>query len=424
MLSSLLKINRKFNLCLSVLSLAVFSNTAKATDFETVYQSAMKNSTELTKIRANADEARANMKASNSNFMPRAGVESRYETFDSDFEKRQGGTANAFVEWNLFNGFKDVQNRKSLSADSQAAKLEQERFEMNFRWLVMAKYSKAQAMQEKVEAYKKVIQANLRNLEAVKLRRSSGRLSEADYLEFELFDSKLKQDLIELETEASASLAELEAFSGTGSLKNLTTQLKPQPIDTAALNMPQQVASTKSSLYASQLKVESAQAKKSLATGGFLPEVSLRATHGSIGLRETEVAPETAFGVTARWELFSGLETLNERRVAAAQLAKAKADFANAKIYSLSRAEQLKQKLESILTRFDFEEKNQKNVERFLKTVQEEYRRGVKNSADLKSALELALETNMNRAMLRSDYFEARTELQELLGQELKEKNK
>lgn len=401
--------------------LAMLVEPAYAVDFETVYQSALKSSAELTKVRTQSDEANANFGASNSNFMPRAGVESRYETFDSDFERVKGGTANAFVEWNVFNGFRDMQNRRSLGAEAKAVRFDKDRFEMNFKWMTMAKYSKAQVLQEHVEAYKRVIQSNQRNLQAVKTRRSSGRLSDADFFEFELFDSKLKQNLIELETEASAAMAELEAFSGVSPIGELTTQLKPKSLALDDLNFREMLGTQASKLHTSQLKLESAEARRALTTGGFLPEVNMKATYGSMGLRDTDVAPETAFAISARWELFSGLETVNSRRVATAQLARAQAEYESDRIQSLSRAEQLRKQLRSIFARLEFEEKNQKNVERFLKTVEQEYRLGVKNSADLKSALELVLDTDLNRASLRSDYFSARAELQEILGIELKE---
>lgn len=420
MLSLLLKAIRPFNIYGALLSLIAFADPAFASDFETIYASALKNSSDLTKTRATADEASALFNASNSNFMPRAGVESRYETFNSEFESIKGGTANAFVEWNLFNGFRDIQNRKSLMAEAKAAELAKERMEFNFKWIAMAKYTKAQVMQENVEIYKKVIDSNWKNLETVKLRRSSGRISDADLIEFELFDSKLRQDLISLEIESSAAKAELEAFSGYGPIQQLTTNLEPMKLDLDSIDLKSLLGSEKSKLQQDRLQVEAAQARKSLTTGGFLPEVSLKATHGSLGLRETTVSPETAFGITARWELFSGLETVNSRRVSSAQLAKAEAELESSQIQSLSRAEQLRNQLKGILARLDFENKNQKQIERFLKTVQDEYRRGVKNSNDLKSALELALETQINRALLRSDYFLARAELQEILGTELK----
>ena len=403
------------------LSIFLFAAPAISTDFDTVYQSALKNSTELVKINASSDEANARLKASNSNFLPKAGVESRYEEFDSDSVKDNGSSANAFVEWNLFNGFKDMQNRKSLKADAKVADLEKQRTEFNFKWITMAKYTKAQVMQESVEVYKKVIDSNLKTMDSIRLRKSSGKISDADYIEFELFDSKLKQNLITLETNATATLAVLENFSGVSNVSRLTTQLQPKPLNLDSLNLKELLDSDKSKLHDSRLKVESAEARKKSATGDFLPEVNLKATHGSLGIRETPDSPESAIGINARWELFSGFESTNNRRVASAQLAKSKAELNNSRVLILSRAEQLKNQLKSLTMRMDFEQKNQKQIERFLNAVQAEYRRGFKNSNDLKSALELVLETQINRAVLRSDYFEARAELQEILGIELKE---
>jgi outer membrane protein TolC len=147
----------------------------------------------------------------------------------------------------------------------------------------------------------------------------------------------------------------------------------------------------------------------------------LKATYGSLGIRETLDSPESTVGIVARWELFSGFESANHRKVAAAQLVKAKAELDNNRVHILSRAEQLRNQLKSISSRLEFEQKNQKQIERFLKAVQDEYRRGFKNSNDLKSALELVLDTQINKGILRADYFEARAELQEILGIELKE---
>lgn len=114
----------KNNIILKLILILLFSTEALATDFQTIYQSALKNSTDLVRINANSDEAKAKLKASNSSFMPKAGFESRYEEFDSDLDKDNGSSTNAFVEWNLFNGFKDTQNRKSLKAEAQAFALE------------------------------------------------------------------------------------------------------------------------------------------------------------------------------------------------------------------------------------------------------------------------------------------------------------
>lgn len=419
MLSLLLKINKLYLVVAA--TLLCICNTSWATDFESIYQSALKTSTELAKIRASSEEASANYKSTLSEFMPKAGVEARYDAFDSDMEKVDGSTSNAFVEWNLFNGFKDSQNRKSLKAESQAVFLNKERVEKNFRVMLMAKYARAKSLQENVELYQKVIASNLKNLQTVKVRRSSGRLSEADYLEFELFDAKLKQDLVALEMEAMNAQVDLESFAGVSPITALTTTLHPKPLDLDSLAINELLAADRAKVFESKLKVDSFEAKSKAAIAGYLPEVNIRATYGSQGLREAVDDPESTVGVIARWELFSGFETKQNRHIASAQLAKAKAEYESDKIENKSRALHLRNLLKSILERIEFESITNKNVDQFLNSVQLEYRRGAKSSSDLKSALELVLDTQTHKNILRADYFAARAELQDLLGIEIKE---
>lgn len=421
MLSSLLKINNSIFLILAVCSGCLVSHSSLATEFETLYQMSKLSSTELKKANASSDEALALLNASHSSFFPRLGVESRYETFDSKFESVKGGTASAFLEWNVFRGFKDFQNRKSLLVESKAAQAEKNRFELNFKWILAAKYAKAQALQKNVKAFNEAIKANQKNLQTLNLRKASGRLSEADYLEFQLFDSQLKQRLVQLETEASESLADLSAFSGTNvRLGELTTELAITALNLEGLNFSELLNSDSSLLAKYRLSTESADFRKRLTTGGFLPEVNVKASYGSLGLRETVVSPETALAVTAKWEIFSGFETINDRKVAHAKLVRAQAELESQKIFSLSRAEQLREIIKATQVRYEFEKKNKLNLERYLRVVEDEYRRGVKSSTDLKSALELTLETQIDRSQLAAVYFQARAELQDIIGKELK----
>jgi outer membrane protein TolC len=123
----------------------------------------------------------------------------------------------------------------------------------------------------------------------------------------------------------------------------------------------------------------------------------------------------------ARWEFFSGFQTVNNQSASNSAFIKEKAELDNRRQKILSRTEQLKTELKNILSRIEFEKNNQRNIDRFLISIQTEYKRGVKNSNDLKSALELALDTEINRNQLMSDYFQLRAELQDMLGFELEE---
>ncbi|MFN7823726.1 MAG: TolC family protein [Pseudobdellovibrionaceae bacterium] len=402
-----------------LIGLTLLPSSSWGVSFEEVYEATLKNSSQLAVIRAKTQQAKAISQSEESKFLPRAGIEMRYESFDSDFEKRKGGTSNAFLEWNLFRGFQDVSSKTYFKTEAEITQLEQRRFENNLSWTLKALYSQAQAKAQAVLAYRSVIEMNQKALESVRLRRASGRISEADLLEFVLFDNRLRQDLITLETEAEQLLSQLEAFSGLSPITSLTSELKPSPLNLEQLDIKKLLSEKNSLLEDFRKRNEATESRKKLSKGGYLPEVNFNATYGSLGLRETTVSPETSLGLTAKWELFSGLTTINDQRSANAEWIRARAELAQNEILLLSRAMQLRQNLKNLLLRYELEEKNQKNLEGFLKAVQEEYRRGVKNSADLKDALEMSLETQIGRSQLRADYFEARAELQDILGIEL-----
>lgn len=409
------------NISLAILAFFfLFSSQSLGASFETVYQATLQNSTQLARIKAESQKAQALSQSENSKFLPRAGLEMRYENFDSDFERIRGGTANAFAEWNLFNGFKDLSSKKVLQTEADIARLEQDIFEKNLTWILKSLYSQAQAKAEAVKAYQDIMSSNQKALESVRQRRASGRISESDLLEFELFDTRLKQELISFETDAARAISELESFSGLSPINNLGSELKPLPLNLDSLDLKKILSERNSRLESFRLRTEASEARKKMSLGGYLPEVNLKATHGSLGLRETTVSPETAIALTAKWEFFSGFTTLNEQRSASAEWIRSKAELAENEILLLSRAQQLRENLKNLLLRYELEERNQKNLERFMKAVQEEYRRGVKNSNDLKDALEMSLQTKIARAQLRADYFAARAELQNILGFELK----
>lgn len=421
MLNSLLKTS-KFLILFFGLTLAQANAWANEVDFQTVYQAALKNSISLKLSEASYDEAKANLGIANSEFLPKVGVEARREQIKSDLEDIKENTSNVYVEWNLFDGFKDYNKRKSQKTEYAISKIQKDRTQINFEWIAKAKYAQAFALQEKAAAYKNIIQSNLKNLETVKRQRSSGRLSEADYLEFQLFDAKLRQDLLKIELESANALSDLQTFSGLDNITQLKTALTPKRLDLESLDLRSKIQSDHSLLEEQKLKVESLEAAKAETSGSFLPEVNLRATRGSEGIREATTDSETVVTLSARWELFSGLENVNQRRKAVAQLSKAEVQYQSDKVHLINRAEQLGKQINNIIERLRFEDGNKKNVEKFLATVEGEYRRGVKNSSDLKSTLELILTTGVNASDLKADYFVSRAELQEILGEVVPEK--
>ncbi len=162
--------------------------------------------------------------------------------------------------------------------------------------------------------------------------------------------------------------------------------------------------------------IETPNKKNRMPPTGFLPEIGVFATYGSLGLRETEISPETYAGVIARWELFSGFDTLGARREAIANVARAEAGLKTAQIAKKGELEEVHERLKALDLRIQLEERNHETAHKYLRTVVDEYRRGVKNSPDLKSANENMLQSHLREVQLKSEYVAQATLLRTLVS--------
>lgn len=391
-------------------------------DFEDLFKRAKDINLDIIQFKADKEAAEAKLDSTKAAFSPKFGVEGRYETFESIVEKKNGGTANAYVEWNIFNGFRDQSNKQILEFDLKQTENVLKRAEMNYRWRLLALYSRTQALQKIIEAYKSTILENQIFLTGVKVRKKAGLVSDSELLEFDLYDNKLKLELIEYESEFALSLGELKSHTGIPEFGPFNTELKPKELKIVASDLDSLLAGETSQLQDLTFQVTKSEKELESVGSGYYPTLDLRATNGSQGLREAVKNPETTVALTAKWELFSGFETSAQRRVALSKVSQSQAKLAVEKTHLKSEADQLIKKIGNILSRLSLEDDNRTKTEKYVKAVAEEYRRGVKNSADLKNAAEVLLQSNVKVYELKSEYYKARSELQTILGIQLEEK--
>lgn len=417
----LLKISKTFIL-FSVFAVASYGQeaTTKLT-FEKIFEAIQKNDPHLSQRKAEVVAAEAKLQATGSAFWPKFGVESKYETFESDFEKVKGATSHLFLDWNLFRGYQDYSVKKIAQNDLQIQKNELARYEANLKWEALSVFQKTASLQNILKLYDDALLTNQKFLETVRARKSAGLISEADLYEFDLYENELRLQRSDYESQFDEVMTELKALSNLRELKGLVSNVQPKKVVLSFEDIKTHLASTESVLQSYRIQIDSAESKKYEALGKMLPEVNLQLTYGSLGIRDTEVSPESAFMIQARWELFSGFESSSSYKVAVTEKAEAQAHLNQQEIHNLSRAEQLKKRLDIIWSRFEIEDQNRVKADKYFKAVQSEYRRGVKNSADLKSAHSTVLANEVSVLLLKAEYFEIRSELQQILGYEIKE---
>ncbi len=360
--------------------------------------------------------AEADLQIARSADYPRLGVESRYEIFKSDTDDLKGTTSNVFAEWSLFNGFRDLNNRKTAEDSLYLAEMQLLRYDKTLQSKVKAIYSKAYSLQQIIRYYNQTILENQKNLKSVKLRRSSGLVADSDELEFDLFDSKLKFESVQLITEHQSAVAELKLICNLENIDDLMTDLELDVIKLKIADIEKLLENETSKLQQSQQAVHRALLVKNRSRAEFLPQVILKATYGSTGLVESQSNPETVLGLTAKWEFFSGFETSGRQKMYSSQLFQAETKYLMDQLATKSQVQQIVSRLNHIMDRLILDMKNPMSVEKYLKAVSQEYKRGAKSSADLKSASELALNTLISKEQIKAEYFQSLFELQDILG--------
>jgi len=147
------------------------------------------------------------------------------------------------------------------------------------------------------------------------------------------------------------------------------------------------------------------------------PIIDLRISNGREGLRETTSNNETSLSIVAKWEFFSGFESLNEYRMNSIKLKQGQMRLDLERNQLKNQVIGLIKNIENIIMRLQFEKSIRQKNERYFKLITDEYRRGTKSSSDLKSAIELMLENQVKINTLKSDYYRSIYLLERIIGQ-------
>ncbi len=367
------------------------------------------------------DATKGLLKSERSLFFPTFGIEGGYQKFDSDAEKISGNFGNLFGEYKFDLAGSQYFYYRATSVDSEIAKLKQDQIRKQLQWLIETKFSRALYLQESIKLYKIALEQNVKFAQAAKKKKASGLASEADVIEFDLNESMLKSDLEEIQSDFNEALNELRVSLGLTSSDAI--ELKGS---LEHFHIMESIDQLKGRLNQSSLKrqVVELEAKKanhiqSASYGGFLPEITLKATYGRRGMDEPE-GPEQTYFVVARWELFSGFKDLGNYQMALALEQKAEFKKRQNDLNLPAELETVYKKFIALQNRVDLESQNKERSKTYLNTVMSEYRRGVKNSADLKSASMQLLEASLRDLKYRYEGIKQKEVLQTLIGDSVK----
>lgn len=407
---------------LSVILSIIYVEGAGAISLSEAQRTAVENNLQIKAQEKEVESKASSLTRARSAFYPRLGAETRYEFVESDFEKFYGGTSNLFVEWNLFNGFQDFTSQKASAMALESAQIKLDQLKASLLWEVEVAFYRILHVQTAIKLYNSALDRNSSQKKLVANRKAAGLVSEADVMEFELYESFLRSELASLEGDRKDAQTQLKVLLGKETSDIQIELVGAIPKESLVENLESVVKNLKelnAELKIGELAVAQSRQLKSVASGGFLPKVDFISSYGSLGLRETDVSPESYFGVVARWEFFSGFDTIAARKEAHARLVQAESALKVAKINVQGEAEKIFAQLKALEYRLELEKRNLTNSEKYLRAISDEYRRGVKNSSDLRGASDNLLQVLLRDNQYRFDFIDQKVSLQKLLGRGL-----
>ncbi len=376
---------------------------------------------ELQQAEASLRSTRSRARAALGRYLPSLSLEGGPLLTRFANEATSGTAYYGKIDWNLYRGgadrysFDSFKIRESLEERKYAsvkAKVGRDVGRIYYELLFLLE---SKALKEKA------IELNQEQLALAKRKKTSGFISGADVIEFELRETTLNSDLQMLNQQLIEQSRQLSVVLGRKDSNSVITvkgHLKKVRPVIAKENFMRQLDERSLEIATAKSEIELTKNERASIQSRYLPSLDLEARYGKIAVDERVLPGTNNYAVFLKLSvpIFSGLETLNESRAISSSLAARNAAAAQAVLAARANAENLFSLLKTISDRISLEEKTLPKSEVYYRTTLDEYRRGVKNSPDMVGASERLLDARIRNLEFRRDFFLAELKLYDLIS--------
>jgi outer membrane protein TolC len=272
-----------------------------------------------------------------------------------------------------------------------------------------------------IDLKRKAIQLNETHKKMAINKRRSGLAAESDVTEFDLKDATLRSDLLLLEQENEEARVTLKRLLGEeiGSNIEPVGDLQHQHLKGNLLDLVKRIKNESEPVLLGAKDVLISNLETKAAQSKWLPKVDVEIAAGYLpwDLRQVDAGTAMVGGkIVAKLDLFSGFDTMYERKENEAKKLRQEAELKNSLLLAMTDTENAYRKISTIQARVDLEQENESRSQKYYAAVMNEYRRGIKNSADLKVAADGLFEASLKREAFKFDFLNSRIDLERALG--------
>jgi|GEM_PF-2009587 len=394
--------------------------SGSGTSLEEAKRFAVQNNFEVTSLRKALDETKAQRARLTSQFLPKIGVAGGADS-EIAGERNIGGVGYVYGNLNLFRGFEDSYKVSIADLEVEKAEIRLSRAEFRVGLDIEKEFSRHLFTKIAIDLKRKALEVNEAQKKIARKRQESGLVIDSDMMEFDLRDSLLQSDIASLEQELEAARVNLRRLLGEqiGSAIEPVGELKHWHLKGSLPEYLKRLQEESEPVLVASKDLKIAEIESKLWRSKWMPEVDIETKYGLLPFGDRfEVTTGTSFRgtVLAKFDLFSGFDTVNQRREGEAKRLKLEAQLRNVTLNATSEVETLYRKIKAIEARVHLEEQNETRAKKYHGAVISEYKRGVRNSADVRLAAEVLFDAGLRRQNFKYEFITNRIELERLLG--------
>lgn len=382
---------------------------------------AIEKNLEVLSLRQAVEEAKAKQGRARSKYLPKIGIAGGGDTQIASTGTQNSLLGYTYGEYNLFNGFEDTYQSEIASLATEKSEIRLKRAEFRIGLDVERVFHTYIFKKKTLELKNEALKLNENHKQMAALKRRSGLSADSDVMEFDIRESTLRSDIALLEQELDETRNNLKKLLGdeVGSKVEPIGVLQHQHLKSSLSDLTNRLKNESESVQIAIKDLAVSSLENKIAGAKWLPKIDLEVAAGYLpwDLRQVP-AGSPMFGgkIVAKLDLFSGFDTLYERRETEANRLKQDAELKQSILTAITDTQNAFRRIHAIQQRVDLEEENQARARKYYASVMSEYRRGVKNSADLRVAADSVFDTELRRESYKYDFLNSRIDLERALG--------
>ena len=297
---------------------AVFSaEPGSGTTLEEAKRVALEHNFEVAALRNGVEEAKASRDRLTSRYLPTLGIAGGVDT-EVASNSETAGVGYLYGNLNLFRGFADSYKTTIADLEVERAQVRLSRLELRIGLDVEQQFNRYLFTKTAIDLKKKAWEVNEGQKKLAKKRLESGLTVDSDLMEFDLRDSLIQSDLAALEQEVEAARVSLKKLLG----EEMATKI--DPVGTLAHwhlkgSLPEYLKllqDQSESVLIAKKDLAIAEYESKLWRSKWMPEIDVETKAGYLPLELRPTSGGASFRgmVLAKFDLFSGFDTVNQRR--------------------------------------------------------------------------------------------------------------